>query len=207
MNRIFCLVSFLSVILFTSCSSCERSREIEEKKKKIAMFNAEELEKAKHDFYVADSLSEFYGFELEDLKQAFVLEKNEQFQSKGFWVLSDYAGDKRSLDFFPEVEEEGQMLLVSINDKRKWRFMKISHKESDFLSSDSVKSFIGRSLSDEEADKVYRTYSLSEMICNHNDAVASAKKNKLKIEYYEKRVGESKEPGESLRNMNNKMFD
>lgn len=207
MNRLFCLVSFLSVVLFTSCSSCERSREIAEKKKKIALFNAEELEKAKHDFYVADSLSEFYGFELEDLKQAFVLEKNEQYQSKGFLVLSDYAGDKRSLDFFPEVEEEGQMLLVSVNGKREWRFMKIGHKEGDFLSSDSVKSFIGRALSDDEKDKVYRTYSLSEMIRNHNDAVASAKKNKLKIEYYEKKVGESKDSGESLTKMNNKMFD
>ncbi|MCR5313978.1 MAG: hypothetical protein K6E54_10160 [Bacteroidaceae bacterium] len=188
MKKIIKYLSVLSVVAFCSCSSCERSREIQARRDALAQHDVNELEEAKQEFHEADSIASFMRFEIEDLKEGFAFEKNEEYQSKGFWVVKEHEGDKLKLDFFAEVEEEGQMLLVSIDKKRNWKFYKVSRGNDKFLSSKEVKQFIGRELTDKEKEQVMAVYRFSEAMLKLRDAEAASEKNKMKIEFYEKKM-------------------
>jgi len=191
MRIIFILLS--AVLLgMSSCSSCQRAKEIEERRAALAQHDVEELEQARKDLYEADSISSFLQFEVQDMKDTLVVfEKNEKYQSKGFYVLKDQAGDKSKLSFFAEVEEEGKLLLVSIGKDRKWQFKQIKPILSDFkkaLSEKDIVDFVGRNLTDEEIAQVALLSQFSYKMNKLNDALASKEKNKMKIEFYEKKM-------------------
>ncbi|MBQ7157140.1 MAG: hypothetical protein IJR86_05035 [Bacteroidaceae bacterium] len=190
MRKLLILLPICAAAFFTSCSSCQRGKEIEERRAALAHHDEEELQEARDALYSADSTATCVEVELVELKKLFVFEKKEEYQSRGFWVLKEQGGDKTQLDFFAEVEEEGQMLLVSIDKKRKWNFYKVAKGQTNFLESAEVKSFIGRELTDEEKQQVQLVYKLSESMRSYNDAVAAQKKNKLKVQFYEKKIGE-----------------
>lgn len=193
MKILFILLAVAAVGL-SSCSSCSRAKEIEERREALKQNDHDELEEARRDLAAADSISDIVGPKLQAMEDTLVVfEKNEQYQSKGFYVLKEHAGDKSLFDFFPEVEEEGQFLLVKINADRKWSFLKLEPFTGDAnkaLSDKKVKEFIGRDLTEEEKSQVVTLSEYALCAKKLRDANASHEKNVMKIEFYEKKIGE-----------------
>lgn len=106
-------------------------KEIDVRKCALAFSDTIELENAKYEYVEADSIYVFKQLELEDVKKHFVLERNEKYQTKGFYLLPKYVGSKSSFSFFPEVEESGKLLLVSISSDRKYNFHEVDLENED----------------------------------------------------------------------------
>lgn len=188
---IFLMVAGLGL---SSCSSCQRAKEIEERRDALKQNDRAELDEAHRDLATADSIANIAGPKLQMMQDSLVVfEKNEKYQSKGFYVLKEHAGDKSQLTFFPEVEEEGQVLLVKIDSQRKWSFLKIEPKTDglgSYLDTKEVVEFVGRELTNEEEEQFASISEFAIAMKNLRDANASIQKNKLKIEFYEKKISQ-----------------
>ncbi|MBO4664747.1 MAG: hypothetical protein J5663_10110 [Bacteroidaceae bacterium] len=191
MKSLFFLLT-VTAIGFSSCSSCQRAREIAERREALANADAEKLEDARAVLHWADSVKSFLEFDVQAMKDTLVvLEKNEKYQDKGFYVLKKHAGDKSGLKFFVEVEEEGKVLLVKIDENRKWTFSEVELTKvpaREFLSGELVRHFIGRDLTDEELADAEQILGFADKMNRLRDAEAAIKKNKMKIEFYEKKI-------------------
>lgn len=161
--------------------------EIEARRKAVDLSNLLELNEAKSQLSVADSIFTFKCFELEDLKKDFTLEKQEKYQTTGYYVTNDYAGSKSAYSFFPEVEEGGALLLVSItrSPQIKYDFEEV---EVD-LNSDVVPAAkVSHSLSEKEQDAYVKCYKLARCIKEYNEAKALRDKMDMKIRFFEKKM-------------------
>ncbi len=193
MKILYILLTFAAVGL-CSCSSCSRAKEIDERREALRQNDRDELDEARRDLAAADSIANMAGPKLQVLQDTLVVfEKNEKYQSKGFYVLKEHAGDKSQLTFFPEVEEEGQVLLVKIDSNRKWSFLKIEPEKANlgsYLGTKEVMEFVGRELTDEEKAQFASISEFAIAMKQLRDANASIQKNKLKIEFYEKKISQ-----------------
>lgn len=149
-----------------------------------------ELSVANQEFKVSDSIYVFKQLELEDLKKHFVFEKQERFQTTGYYVTPDYAGNKSHYSFFPEVEETGALLAVDITRNGNVPNYDFHEVKLDLNSSTIPACPISRSLTDKEQTAYEKCYALSRCIQEYNIAKESREKSSLKIRFFERKLAE-----------------
>ena len=182
MHKSLCTIGAILVI---SCSlaivACQpKSSAVELRKAEIREKDSLELQNARQELRVADSLVAFKTFELEDLREQFVFEKQERYQTVGYYVLPFYKGGKERFTFFPEVEEGGKLLLVSIDGKRKYTFTEVE-------LADDYATRLPKSLSDAQRKDVAMCYILAKAMCDLSEAQKQQEKMQLKVQFYEKK--------------------
>lgn len=166
-------------------------KEFDARRAALAFSDTIELEQAKCDYMVADSLFTFKEFELSDMKKQFVFEKQEKYQTTGYYVTPDYAGVKSSYNFFPEVEETGALLLVSINRSGKLNY-DFTEVEIDPSSDVIPPASIARSLSPKEQNAYEKCYKLARCFKQYEVAKSSREEYDLKVRFFERKIKEQK---------------
>ena len=170
------------IILLLGLYGCEsRPSMAEQRKAEIRRNDSLELAQAKTDLVKADSVATFKMYELEELKKQFVFEKQEKYQTTGYWVLPAYKGSKERFTFFPEVEEGGKMLLVLIDKKRRYSFQEID------LGADDYTTQLPKGLSEVQKKDVAKCYALAKTMYDLDDARKQKEKMELKVRFYEEK--------------------
>lgn len=183
MKRTFYLI--LSIPLWgmavglPSCSNAPSA--VEQRKAEIREHDSLEIVQAQLQLQQADSLAVFKAFELEDLKGQFVFEKQEEYQTTGYYVLPKYAGNKSKFVFFPEVEEGGALLLVSINKKREYSFQQVDVTDENYVAA------LPQGLSDAVKADIAQCYALAKAMHDVSQAKETQEKLKLKIRFYQEK--------------------
>ena len=173
-------IAAFSAICFSSCNV--KPSLVEQRKAEIREHDSLELVQARADLAVADSVIAFKAFELEDLKDGFVFEKEEKYQTVGYYVLPSYAGNKSRFMFFPEVEETGKLLLVSIDKQRKYTFTEVAVDDEDYTTK------LPANLSDAMLKDIDKCYSLAKTMQDLEKARTDKEKMELKVQFYEKKM-------------------
>lgn len=155
---------------------------VEQRRMEIRQADSLELLQARDDLAAADSVVTFASLELDDMKQDFVFEKQEQYQTTGYFVLPAYAGNKSRFSFFPEVEEGGAFLLVSIDRQRHYTFHEINPDENDFASQ------LPQTLTDKQREDVARCHALAKAMRDVREAQKRQEKLRLKVRFYERKL-------------------
>lgn len=153
----------------------------EQRKAEIRRNDSLELVQAQEAMAAADSVATFKTFEVEDLKRRFVFEKQAKYQTTGYWVLPSYQGSKERFTFFPEVEEGGKLLLVSIDKQRRYTFAEVD------LESDDYTSQLPAGLSAAMQKDVAQCYTLAKAMHDLAEAQKQKEKMELKVRFYQKR--------------------
>lgn len=176
MKRILYVVGLLALL----CGCENRPSMVEQRKAEIRRNDSLELAQARLDLACADSIATFKKLELEDLKKQFVFEKQEKYQTTGYYVLPAYKGSKERFSFFPEVEEGGKLLLVSIDKKRNYTFTEVDLDTEDYTTQLPP-------LSAAVKKDVARCHALAQAM--HDLAAAKQQQEKLalKVKFYEKK--------------------
>ena len=178
-------VVFVSLLPMTVCvlESCSNEpSKVDVRKAEIRAHDSIEIIDARKAKSVADSIIAFKEFEVEDLKKEFVFEKKPEYQTLGYYVLPGYAGDKSKYDFFPEVEEQGKLLYVSIDKKRNYTF-----KEVDVMNvgyEDNLPKGVSSKVK-EDAAKCYLLAKAMQELAAAKDAKEKAER---KVKFYEKKM-------------------
>lgn len=178
MKRVFYIMSLLLAL----CGCENRPSLVEQRKAEIRRNDSLELAQARKELLESDSVVIFKAYELEDLKKQFVFEKQEKYQTTGYYVLPAYKGSKERFTFFPEVEEGGKLLLVSVD---KWR--QYSFKEVD-LETDDYTTQLPLGLSDTQRKDVETCYAFAKVMYDLEEAQKRNEKLKLKVKFYEKKL-------------------
>ena len=187
MKRIFYITTVaVAATCFSACKS--KPSMVEQRKAEIREHDSLELAQAKADLAIADSIATFKAFELKDLKGMFVFEKQEKYQTVGYYVLPAYQGNKSRFTFFPEVEETGKLLLVSIDKQRKYTFTEITLDDSDYTTQ------LPPNLSDAMKKDIDQCYFLAKTMQDLEKAKADKEKMELKVQFYEKKKEMAKPP-------------
>lgn len=171
-------LSFLLVAF--SCKNTPSA--VEQRKAEIRRNDSLELEMARAELLAADSLATFVAFELEDLKPQFVFEKQEKYQTQGYYVLPAYQGDKSRFTFFPEVEEKGALLLVTIDTRRQYSFQEIDLDAKDYTTQ------LPSGLSDAVKKDIAQCYMLAKTMHDLESAQKKKEKMTLKVRFYEEKM-------------------
>lgn len=163
-------------------------REFDVRRAALPFADSVELEQAKFDLNTADSICTFKQFEMQDLQKNFVLEKNEKYQSQGFFVLPKHAGNKSKYTFFPEVEETGKLLLVTIDKNRKYVFNEAK------LDENGIDNFFNEhsELTAENKADAVQCLKLAVAMCELADAKEQKEKMSLKIRFFEEKIKKEK---------------
>ncbi len=178
MKRILYVVGLLALL----CGCENRPSMVEQRKAEIRRNDSLELAQARLDWACADSVATFKEFELADLKKQFVFEKQEKYQTTGYYVLPAYKGSKERFSFFSEVEEGGKLLLVSIDKKRQYTFTEVDMEAEDY------QAWLPSGLSEDQKKDVAKCYTLARIM---HDLVAAKKQQEklsLKVKFYEKKL-------------------
>ena len=160
-------------------------RAVDARREALVFMDSLELSEAKTLYMTADSMMVFKKFELDDMKKSFVLEKQEKFQTTGYYVTPDYAGSKSSFDFFPEVEETGKLLLVTIKRGNKIDY---NFTEVDLDSADNNVAPLARTLSAKEKKAYEKCYALAKCFKDYQEAKALCEKYDVKVRFFEKKM-------------------
>jgi hypothetical protein len=115
------------------------------------------------------------------MKRRMVFEKQERYQTMGYWVLPRYQGSKERFSFFPEVEESGKMLLVSINGRREYSFTEVDLSGSDYSA------LLPKGLSAEQRKDVDECYRFAKGMHDLDEARKHREKILLKIRFYQEK--------------------
>lgn len=174
-------IQSLLPLLLMLCACGERQSLAEQRREEIRKNDSLELVQAKKDLAVADSIATFKTFELADLKRQFIFEKQAKYQTTGYYVLPAYKGSKERFSFFPEVEEGGKLLLVSIDKKRQYSFVEVDMEKEDYAV------LLPTGLSESQRRDVARCHVLAKTM--HDLAAAQKQKEKmeLKVRFYEEK--------------------
>lgn len=156
--------------------------EIEVRREALAAEDSIELEAAKKELALLDSVLMFSMFELDDLKNQFVFEKDEKYQSVGNYVAKAYSGDKAKLNFFIQVNEEGTMQLVTIDKNRKYIFSEVA------VNGRGGDAVLPESATSTDFEALNQSYALAKAIQNIRMAVEQRKKVDVKVKFYEKKA-------------------
>lgn len=95
-------------------------RAFDARRKAIELMDEIEMKQARHDLAATDSTLTALGLSLSTMKQDFLLEKDPRFQTVGFYKdRQQSASSLHRTCLYAEVDEEGQLFLVSVlNGKR-----------------------------------------------------------------------------------------
>lgn len=159
-------------------------KEIDVRRAALAFADSIELASAEHELAIADSTNTFVSFELEDMKKRFVFEKEAKYQTTGYYVTPQYAGSKTGLSFYPEVEENGKMLLVSIDSNRKYNFTEVPIDDS----AATLKLYSQYNLTDKQHEAIQACEALAQLIAKHNSLSQQKAKLQLKLRFYQKKL-------------------
>lgn len=157
-------------------------KEVEVRRKALAFSDTLELAEAESLLKVADSVEVFKQMELEDLKQNFVLEKQEKYQSQGYYVLPKHAGNKTNLSFFPEVEESGKLLLVTIDKQRRYTFHEVQ------IDADGNRDYSAVEMSDEQVRDANLCYELAYNIQLYTNSEEQKEELERKVKFYKLKI-------------------
>lgn len=166
-------------------------REFDVRRAALAFSDTIELEEAKCEFRIADSTFVFKQVELEEIKKSFVLEKQPKYQTLGYYVTPDYAGSKEAYNFFPEVEENGKLLTVSISRSPKLNY-NFTEVEIDLTKNTIPPVSISRSLTSKEQQSYEKCYKLARCFKEYDEAKKLREKYELKVRFYERKIIEGK---------------
>lgn len=158
-------------------------KEVECRKAALLFADSLELQEAKFAFAKADSALTFKRLELEDMKKQFVLEKDSRFQSVGNYVVPSHAGSKTHLKFFAEVNEEGTLQIVSIDNKRQYHFTQVAVGEARGSSA-----ILPPNATAEDALAVEQCYQLARLFADVKAGQKEVEKQMLKVRFYEQKI-------------------
>ena len=184
MKRIWHFIAVATAAISAAgLSACQsKPSMVEQRKAEIREHDSLELAQARADLAEADSIATFKAFELADLKGKFVFEKEEKFQTVGYYVLPAYEGSKSRFTFFPEVEETGKLLLVSIDKQRRYTFTEVTLDDGDYTAQ------LPANLSDAMQKDIAKCYSLAKTMQDLGKAKADKEKMELKVQFYERKM-------------------
>ena len=168
------IILLLAVLLLLACQERKTDR-AEEFREAIHQKDSTELAQAQAELTKLDSIITFSTLNVEDEKRHFVFEKQEKYQTMGYWVLPAYKGSKERFTFFPEVEESGKMLLVNIDGKRRYTFTEVNLDSSDY------QSLLPTGLSARQRDDVHRCFTFAKAMHDLDIARKTREKTLTKI--------------------------
>ena len=160
----------------------DRPSMVEQRKAEIRLHDSLELVQARADLANADRDVSRLEKLVDTCRGKFVFEKNPQYQTMGYWVLPSYGGNKERFTFFPEVEESGKMLLVYIDQQRRYSFIEVS------LGHEDYDSLLPRGLSERQKKDVGECYVFAKAMKQLDDVQKHREKMKLKVRFYEKKI-------------------
>ncbi len=175
------IIFLLAVLLLLACQERKTDR-AEEFREAIHQKDSTELAQAQAELTKLDSIITFSTLNVEDEKRHFVFEKQEKYQTMGYWVLPAYKGSKERFTFFPEVEESGKMLLVNIDGKRRYTFTEVNLDSSDY------QSLLPTGLSARQRDDVHRCFTFAKAMHDLDIARKTREKTLTKIRFFERKM-------------------
>ena len=175
------IILLLAVLLLLACQERKTNR-AEEFREAIHQKDSTELAQAQAELTKLDSVITFSTLNVEDEKRHFVFEKQEKYQTMGYWVLPAYKGSKERFTFFPEVEESGKMLLVNIDGKRRYTFTEVNLDSSDY------QSLLPTGLSARQRDDVHRCFTFAKAMHDLDIARKTREKTLTKIRFFERKM-------------------
>jgi hypothetical protein len=175
------IILLLAVLLLLACQERKTDR-AEEFREAIHQKDSTELAQAQAELTKLDSIITFSTQNVEDEKRHFVFEKQEKYQTMGYWVLPAYKGSKERFTFFPEVEESGKMLLVNIDGKRRYTFTEVNLDSSDY------QSLLPTGLSARQRDDVHRCFTFAKAMHDLDIARKTREKTLTKIRFFERKM-------------------
>ena len=162
-------------------------KEIDCRREALQFVDSLELHEAKYAFAKADSSLTFKRLELDEMKKKFVLEKDEKYQSVGYYVVPSQAGNKQHLNFFAEVGEDGSMQLVTIDKKRHYSYTTVS------LSEDGGSmAVLPANATADDALIVEQCYQLAKLFAEVKMGEEEVKRQMVKIRFYEEKIARDK---------------
>ncbi len=175
------IILLLAVLLLLACQERKTDR-AEEFREAIHQKDSTELAQAQAELTKLDNIITFSTLNVEDEKRHFVFEKQEKYQTMGYWVLPAYKGSKERFTFFPEVEESGKMLLVNIDGKRRYTFTEVNLDSSDY------QSLLPTGLSARQRDDVHRCFTFAKAMHDLDIARKTREKTLTKIRFFERKL-------------------
>jgi hypothetical protein len=175
------IILLLAVLLLLACQERKTDR-AEEFREAIHQKDSTELAQAQAELTKLDSIITFSTLNVEDEKRHFVFEKQEKYQTMGYWVLPAYKGSKERFTFFPEVEESGKMLLVNIDGKRRYTYTEVNLDSSDY------QSLLPTGLSARQRDDVHRCFTFAKAMHDLDIARKTREKTLTKIRFFERKM-------------------
>jgi hypothetical protein len=175
------IILLLAVLLLLACQERKTDR-AEEFREAIHQKDSTELAQAQAELTKLDSIITFSTLNVEDEKRHFMFEKQEKYQTMGYWVLPAYKGSKERFTFFPEVEESGKMLLVNIDGKRRYTFTEVNLDSSDY------QSLLPTGLSARQRDDVHRCFTFAKAMHDLDIARKTREKTLTKIRFFERKM-------------------
>lgn len=186
MKRISRISIFIYIALLALSCQEKKPSMVEQRREEIRRNDSTELAQAEAELTRVDSLVMFSTQDVEDMKRRMVFEKQERYQTMGYWVLPQYRGSKERFTFFPEVEESGKMLLVSINGKREYSFTEVD------LSGDDYSALLPKGLSASQRRDVDECYTFAKAMHDLDEARKHREKTLLKIRFYQEKMKRQK---------------
>ena len=173
-------------ILFalTTLSACQQKKPsmVELRREEIRRNDSTELAQVRT--FREDADRDIQRLEMleEALNGKFVFEKVERFQTQGYWVLPAYQGSKERFTFFPEVEESGKLLLVHIDQQRRYTFTEMN-LDSQYYNTELLKGLSKQQLADVEECRALAT-TMKLLV----EARQRQEKMALKVRFYEEKM-------------------
>lgn len=175
------IVIVLTAVLTLACQERKTTR-AEEFRENIHLQDSTELAQAQAELTKQDSVITFSTLKVEDMKRHFVFEIEKKYQTVGYWVLPPYKGSKERFTFFPEVEEGGKLLLVSIDKQRRYAFTEVD------LDSEDYEHLLPKGLSEKQRKDVEECYAFAKTMKQLDDARKNKEKMELKVRFFEKKM-------------------
>lgn len=170
----------MSLLALVGCE--HRPSMVAQRKAEIRWNDMLELVQAKNELAAADSVEMLKSLEVNDLKGQFAFEKKPEYQTTGYYVLPSYEGGKERFSFFPEVEENGKLLLVSIDKQRQYSFVEVDLDGKDYTAQ------LPAGLSEAQRKGVEKCYVLAKAMHDLDVAKKQKEKLELKVRFYEKKL-------------------
>ena len=185
MKKPLLYIFFIVSALVLSCQERKSSR-ADEFREEVRKNDSTELAQALADMEEAER--EVIQLEklVETYKGRFVFEKQEKYQTMGYWVLPAYKGSKQRFTFFPEVEEGGKLLLVSIDKQRRYSFTEVDLTNEDYSAQ------LPKGLNKQQLADIGESYAFAKTMKQLKDAQEQQEKMNLKVRFYEEKIRRTK---------------
>ena len=172
---------YFMALLLGLCACEHRPSMVEQRKAEIRRNDSTELASAREELANAERDVSRFEQQVDACKRKFVFEKQEKYQTTGYWVLPAYKGSKERFTFFPEVEEGGKMLLVSIDKQRRYSFVEVN------LDNEDYESLLPKGISVQQRKDVGECYAFAKTMQQLDERQKYREKMQLKIRFYEKK--------------------